>query len=60
VEVLRFCQGAPVGTSLTGVCNRSERCSLVATRVGFSVAFSGRFLWLLVLRTSSSPVAAWP
>jgi hypothetical protein len=59
VEVLRFCQGAPAGTGLTGVCDRSDWCSPVAARVGFSAAFSGRLWWLLIPRTNSTPVAAW-
>jgi hypothetical protein len=59
VEVLRICHGAPAGTSLSGVCDRSDRCSPVPARVGFSSAISGRLWWLLVPRTSSTPMVVW-
>jgi hypothetical protein len=59
VEVLKFCQGSPAGTDMTNVCDRSDRCSPVATQVGCSTAFSSSFRWLLVHRTSSTPVATW-
>jgi hypothetical protein len=55
VEVLRFCQGTPTGNSLTGGVNRSDRCSLVAARVCFFAAFSGRLWWVLVLVNFLSP-----
>jgi hypothetical protein len=48
--------GDPAWTGLTGGCDRCGRC---ATRVACSAAFSGRFRWLLVLRTSGTPVATW-
>jgi hypothetical protein len=33
VEVLRFCQVAPIGTGLTGATHRFDRCSLVVLEV---------------------------
>jgi hypothetical protein len=49
VVVLRFRQGAPVGTSLTGEVDRSYRCSPVAARVSFPLLYQVRFggCWFL-------------
>jgi hypothetical protein len=59
VHLRRLSPEDPTGTGLTGAGDRSHRCWLVAAQVGFPAAFSSRCRWLLVPRTSSTPVAMW-
>jgi hypothetical protein len=59
VEVFRFCQLAPEGTSLTDAAHWFELCSPVVLELLVLLRFSSRSRWLLVPRTSSTPVATW-